>query len=162
MLVSSFVKEYLKNAPPDATVLDVGAGDVNGAYRALFTPYRYYGLDQSRQPNVEIVGSAYALPFVSGRVWDVVVSGQLLEHLERPWVAVNEMARVLKPGGLVCLVAPREWPVHRFPLDCFRILEDGMRSMMQSAGLTVLECRMVNRDTIGIGRKEVACTEQVQ
>lgn len=35
--------------------------------------------------------------------WDVVLSDQMLEHVKKPWVAAEEMCRVLKPGGmLIC------------------------------------------------------------
>ncbi len=52
-------------------------------------------------PNVRFeVGSVYELPFPDDS-FDAVFANTLLEHLEKPAEALNEMRRVLKPGGVV-------------------------------------------------------------
>lgn len=38
--------------------------------------------------------------------FDYVVLGEVLEHLERPWEAVAEIRRILKPGGIVAISVP--------------------------------------------------------
>ena len=45
-----------------------------------------------------ILADAESLPFKNGS-FDAVLSTGLLEHFPDPQVVVNEMARVLKPGG---------------------------------------------------------------
>jgi hypothetical protein len=72
---------------------------------------------------------------------DVLVSGQTFEHTEFFWETSLEIARVLKPGGLCCLIAPAAGPEHRFPLDCWRIFADGFRAIARYAGLEVLYAR---------------------
>lgn len=48
-------------------------------------------------------GNAYELPFESG-TFDAVRCERVLQHLDQPERAIDEMARVLKPGGRVTLL----------------------------------------------------------
>ncbi|MGH2406070.1 MAG: class I SAM-dependent methyltransferase [bacterium] len=49
---------------------------------------------------------ARCLPYRDGE-FDAVLSAHMLEHLSAPRVALGEMARVLRPGGLLIVVAVR-------------------------------------------------------
>lgn len=134
------------------TVLDVGAYDVNGTYKNLFANCRYLGADIAPGPNVDVVTGHYSYPFDDDH-FDIVISGQTLEHSQHPWKIVAEMARVLKKGGKMCVIAPWRWPVHYHPLDCFRILPDGMTSMLSDAGMVVLKSFISHDDTCAIAHK---------
>src|SRR6185312_11938075 len=50
-------------------------------------------------------GDATALPFADAS-FDVVCAYQMLEHVPDPGAALGEFARVLRPGGFVCVVGP--------------------------------------------------------
>jgi SAM-dependent methyltransferase len=78
----------------------------------------------------------YSLPFPSG-TFDVVVSGQVLEHVSKVWIWFAELGRVCKPNGYVVTVNPVSWPYHEAPLDCWRVFPDGMRALCDEAGLVV-------------------------
>ena len=124
------VETYLDRAQP-LEALDIGSYDVNGSYRTLFDApgWRYTGVDLQAGPGVDVVlSSPYRLPFASGSV-DVVLSGQAFEHIEYFWLSWVEMLRVLKPGGLVFLIAPSRGPEHRYPQDCWRFYPDGYRAL---------------------------------
>ncbi|MBH5334671.1 methyltransferase domain-containing protein [Streptomyces pactum] len=100
-----------------ATVLDVGCGD--GSAMALALPllrgHRVVGVDWSRDalrraatrlPAVvrgDISGGG--LPFASGSA-DAVVFGEVIEHLVDPDAALDELRRVLRPGGHLLLSTP--------------------------------------------------------
>jgi SAM-dependent methyltransferase len=51
------------------------------------------------------VGDAMSLPFSSSS-FDVVCAYQTIEHVPDPGCAFGEFDRVLKPGGVVCIVGP--------------------------------------------------------
>lgn len=122
-------------------VLDIGSYDVNGSYEQFFQNpnWRYTGVDLAAGPNVDVVlTSPYRLPFASFSI-DVVVSGQAFEHVEFFWLTWMEMARVLKPGGLIFLLAPSRGPEHRYPQDCWRFYPDGYRALAKYQGLELLE-----------------------
>ena len=76
-------------------------------------------------------------PFQSHSV-DVIVSGQAFEHIEFFWLTWLEMTRILKPGGLIFLVAPSRGPEHRYPQDCWRFYPDGYRALASFGGLELV------------------------
>lgn len=54
-------------------------------------------------------GNAYALPFADA-MFDRIVAAEILEHLREDRDAMSELARVLKPGGLIAVSVPRWLP----------------------------------------------------
>ena len=80
--------------------------------------------------------SEYAIPAPDG-TFDVVLSGNVIEHVRRPWIWMQELARVCRPGGVVATITPVSWPYHEAPIDCYRIYPEGMRTLCEDAGLTV-------------------------
>ena len=90
-------------------------------------------------PNVDIVPSkTYSWEEIETHHYDVVISGQAFEHIEFFWVTMSEMVRILKPGGLICVIAPNGFPEHRFPVDCWRFFTDGLVSLARYTSLEVL------------------------
>jgi SAM-dependent methyltransferase len=125
--------------------LDIGSYDVNGSYRPLFEApnWEYVGMDLTPGPNVNLIlASPYRWPLPSHSA-DVIVSGQAFEHIEFFWLTWLEVVRVLKPGGLVFLIAPSRGPEHRYPVDCWRFYPDGFRALANYGALQLLE---VNTD----------------
>ena len=140
----------------DLTIADIGACDVNGSYRAIFDrpPWRYSGCDLEPGPNVDIV-----LPDPYGwhgiGPFDVVVSGQCLEHVPQPWRWISGVFQVTKPGGLVCIIAPHTWPFREYPIDAWRVWPDGLRGLFDWAGLEAVEIYKNENDTVGIARRPI-------
>lgn len=121
--------------------VDIGSYDVNGSYRTLFDSpkWRYTGIDLEAGPGVDVVlTSPYRFPLATGSA-DVVLSGQAFEHIEFFWLTWLEMLRVLKPGGLIFLIAPSRGPEHRYPQDCWRFYPDGYRALAKFGGCELLE-----------------------
>lgn len=138
--VQRLVEKYLTPDEPLHAV-DVGSYDVNGSYRQFFDipGWRYTGVDLAAGPNVDVVlRSPYRLPFQSFSV-DVVVSGQAFEHVEFFWLTWMEMARVVRPGGYIFLLAPSRGPEHRYPQDCWRFYPDGYRALSKYVSMELLE-----------------------
>ncbi|MGQ7794681.1 class I SAM-dependent methyltransferase [Faunimonas sp. B44] len=141
----AFAAEYLsKYNNQTLEILDVGSQciDVQESYRPIFTRpgWRYRGLDMTQGPNVDIkVADPYRWDEVADCSIDVVVSGQALEHIEFPWRTIEEINKVLRPGGLACLIAPSAGQEHRYPADCWRIYPDGMSALAKSVGLVTVE-----------------------
>ena len=134
------VDHYLV-AQENLNIVDIGSWDVNGSYKPLLTRtgWRYRGVDLAVGPNVDVVmPSAYKLPFPSHSV-DLLVSGQAFEHVEYFWLTWLEMCRVVKPGGMIFLIAPSRGPEHRYPQDCWRFYPDGFRALANYGSLQLIE-----------------------
>jgi SAM-dependent methyltransferase len=134
------VERYLDPATA-LGVVDIGSYDVNGSYRTLFgnAGWSYCGLDLEAGPGVDVVlESPYRYPIASRSV-DLVISGQAFEHVEYFWLSWMEMLRILKPGGMVFLIAPSRGPEHRYPQDCWRFYPDGYRALAKFGNCELLE-----------------------
>jgi len=158
----------LKDRP--LTILDVGSMDINGSYRELFSdpPWLYRGADTGPGKNVDLVlPDAYSWRAIPSGSLDVVISGQVFEHVEYFWFTILEIERVLKAGGWICLIAPSGGPVHRYPVDCWRFLPDGFSALSRFAGLETVEIYLTSEktqkykdmsriwnDTVFVGRKK--------
>ena len=138
--VKRLVAHYLVGKPA-LNIVDIGSYDVNGSYKQFFSQpgWRYTGVDLSAGPNVDVVlTSPYRLPLPSHSV-DVIVSGQAFEHVEFFWLTWLEIARVLKPGGMIFLLAPSRGPEHRYPQDCWRFYPDAYRALANYVSMELLE-----------------------
>ena len=140
--MQSFVAKYSSHfSESNNKVLDVGSHDINGSYRQIFSSdiWEYTGLDLCEGKNVDYVpDDPYRWERIKDESFDLVVSGQVLEHSEYFWLVFEEIKRVLKPGGLTCIIVPSSGPEHKHPVDCWRFYPDGMRALCKYVGLEVL------------------------
>ena len=82
----------------------------------------------------------YSFP-VPSDAYDVVISGQVIEHVRKIWRWFPELARICRPGGVVITINPVSWHYHEAPVDCWRIYPEGMKALADDAGLEVLFSR---------------------
>jgi SAM-dependent methyltransferase len=138
-----FKEKYLQHKQSEQlTILDLGSQNIGGSYRSIFDceTWKYLGVDLAEGENVDLIlRDAYQWNEIQSNSIDVLISGQTLEHIEYFWLTIMEIARVLKPNGLCCLIAPSSGYEHRYPVDCWRFYPDGMRAIAQFANLEVLE-----------------------
>lgn len=123
-----FFDQFVNKSKPQK-ILDVGSYDVNGTYKDLINNniFEYVGLDMAKGPNVDICpANTYSWNELRDNEFDIVISGQALEHIEFFWITVEEIVRVTKKGGLICIIAPNGFDEHRHPVDCWRFWTDGM------------------------------------
>lgn len=117
-----WVAEQAKQLPTGSRILDVGAGSC--PYRHLFDHCEYRTQDvallQSEQlrhggyGQIDYVSDATAIPAPDGE-FDAVLCTEMLEHHPEPIKVVNELARILKPGGTLLLTAPLGSGIHQEP-----------------------------------------------
>jgi ubiquinone/menaquinone biosynthesis C-methylase UbiE len=121
-----WVAQQAARVPAGADVLDVGAG--SAPYRGLFAHCRYRTQDFAQlRPDqlrhgsyaaIDLVCDATAIP-VEAASFDVVLCTEMLEHVPMPQAVVQELARVLRPGGRLLLTAPLGSGIHQEPHHYF-------------------------------------------
>jgi SAM-dependent methyltransferase len=142
---------------PEHRVLEIGPNGFPSDYRKCFSsPMQWdtldiYPSDLLTYPNTP----EYEFPIPDGQ-YDVVLAGQVMEHVRKIWVWIRELERVCKEGGLVITISPVSWPFHEAPVDCWRIYPDGMKALLDDTSLKIehcefesLECPQYARHTPG-------------
>lgn len=64
--------------------------------------------------------------------FDIVVCTEVLEHTIQPFNAVNEIERMLKPGGIVIVSTPCNFRIHGPLPDCWRFTEHGLKQLFKN------------------------------
>jgi len=96
-----FIKNILGNYFINKTVLDVGAGDINGNNRFLFENCDYHANDVIKAQNVTIVSKTKDLPFDNEK-FDTIFSTECFEHDPEYKESFKKIYDMLKPNGLFC------------------------------------------------------------
>jgi SAM-dependent methyltransferase len=116
---------------PGMQVLDIGCGNGRHAFESLRRGAEVVAtdLDEAALSEVEEMAAAMRhagevpsggslrtvradarrLPF-GDAAFDVVIAAEVLEHIDEDSMAIAELHRVLRPGGLIAVTVPRWWP----------------------------------------------------
>lgn len=115
----------------EGTMINIGAGQTR-----LHPRIKNIEIDDG--PNIDIVGSVLDLPFEDNSV-DLVVTQEVLEHVAHPLVAMREIHRVLKPGGVAYVQLPFIIGDHRCPDDFWRFTSQGIEELARQGGFNQIE-----------------------
>jgi SAM-dependent methyltransferase len=122
----------------DELVLDVGAG--MRQYQGLFARERYQSCDMEEgfhaDQRHDFLANIYDIP-QPDQTYDVVLMLQVLEHLEFPLDGLNEVNRILKPGGRLFLSVPQAAGDHFEPHHYFNYTQYGLNSVLRQTGFVV-------------------------
>jgi hypothetical protein len=56
----------------------------------------------------------------------------VFEHIRKPWLAAREIAKVLKPGGIVFVQTHQTYPIHADPYDYWRFSREAMETLLDA------------------------------
>lgn len=141
----TFIRDNLKTKEVKGKfILDVGARDLNGSARDHVTtlkPKEYVGTDIEKGPGVDLVCNAVDLIATFGEgVFDVVITTEMLEHVEDWKTVIHNLKTVLKPNGLLLITTrSKGFPYHEYPGDHWRYQLDDMYEIFADFEILVME-----------------------
>jgi SAM-dependent methyltransferase len=143
--VLEFLRDHLRRDEIfGKDVLEVGSQDVNGSPRTVVSPMgprTYWGVDFVAGKGVDLELDCTKLVERFGvESFDVVISTEMLEHVEHWRESIAAMKAVLKPGGLLVLTARGPgFPYHGFPHDHWRYTVDDFRAVFADMRIEILK-----------------------
>lgn len=128
--------------------LEAGSKDYGNTQdlRALFrgqsdtglnNEHEYLGVDLFAGQGVDVVadlaGDFAAIDkSLDGRRFGTIFCLSVLEHCEKPFVMAENLVRLLKPGGQICVSVPFAFRLHAYPDDFWRFTPSGVRKLFES------------------------------
>jgi SAM-dependent methyltransferase len=125
-----------KVLPAGAQALVIGAGYTRSFYESIF-PGNLVLTDVTLKGDADIACDGHCLPFLD-ESFDLIVADQVLEHVVAPVEVARELARCLKPGGIVYSGIPFYFPMHGVPYDFQRFTPAGHRMLFPAFELVEL------------------------
>lgn len=138
-----FEKYVLPVLEPGMKVLEIGPNGFPSSFQLIAKDVSvacWDTLDIFENPKLTYQKSPeYDFP-IEQDTYDVVLSGSVIEHVKKPWKWIPELARIIKPNGLLVTIGPVSWVYHEDPVDCWRIYPEGMKALLEDAGLETVLC----------------------
>jgi SAM-dependent methyltransferase len=133
-IIRIFAEDVARHLPIASPLVEVGARAAEGQedvadVRGIFGADVHIGCDIQEGLGVDQVEDVHALSFADNSI-GTVVALDTLEHVRDPIRAVEEMHRVLRPGGVVAITSVMFFPVHEHPWDFWRFTPEGFEQLL--------------------------------
>jgi SAM-dependent methyltransferase len=139
-VVSFMVRVAKDYATQPGTLLDIAPQDHQGASPFFPETIAIETLDINPTSGCTYIGDICGHnDCLADKAYDYVVCTEVLEHTLQPFHAVQEIQRLLKPGGLLFLTSPFNFRIHGPLPDCWRFTEHGLRALLQDFAILELE-----------------------
>lgn len=142
-------------------ILDVCAGWEPNLYESIFDGKVYLKQDQMQfdPPTMDFVCDAHQMdPIDSGSIGTVLLL-EALEHIRQPQLVVDEIYRILRPGGICVATTVMTFEIHRTPYDYWRFCPDGLSYLFRS--FHILEIVLEHHRTLPRGIWSIAIKPDV-
>lgn len=141
--------EYSKNRS-NLRVLELGVKrsdpDRSTMHRDWFPDASVFvGTDFEAGIDVDVVADLHELSRHFGEAaFDVILSFSVFEHVRYPWIAAEEISKVLAPDGLLFVQTHQSFPIHAYPHDYWRFTTDALEGVFcPGVGYEVLHSEYV-------------------
>lgn len=134
-----YVDEYLQGElaalHPSSRLLDLGG--VKSGQRGRTNPGAQIkdvtAVNLVRDKSLDVQADASTLPFAAGS-FDAVLCSEVLEHIREPRLVLQQIERILKPGGVLLITVPFLFRQHGDPSDYGRYTEWYWGETLQALG----------------------------
>jgi SAM-dependent methyltransferase len=117
------LNSFLASIPQGSMIVEFGSGARRVRPDVL-------NIDLFPTPNVDLVATIEHTPLASNSV-DFVILDSVIEHVPNPVAVVDEVFRVLKPGGKLLCINPFLFPYHGYPAHYCNFTKDGIEQLLQ-------------------------------
>ena len=108
-----------------------------GNLRTLFPHREYVGCDMREGPGVDRIEDVSELTLDDESV-PTIICVETLEHVFEVRRAVDEILRVLAPGGMVVITTPFNFHLHSYPGDFWRLTPSCVQGLLSPLAATVV------------------------
>jgi len=134
-VVLDFARDVAENFPTAEPVVEMGSRAAAGQediadVRGIFAAGEHIGCDIQPGTGVDRIEDIHDLTFPDNSV-GTVLAFETLEHVADPIRAVEEMYRVLRPGGVLAMSSLMFFPIHEHPSDYWRFTPQGFELLLQ-------------------------------
>jgi len=137
-LVQKIIPEINEHA--HGQIIDIGCGDMPFKRHLEAKGTVYDTLDiEERAGGVKYIASVLDMSVIKEQSYDTAVCLEVLEHVPQPFVAVQQINRILKTNGVLILSVPHLSRLHEEPHDYFRYTHHGLRTLLETNGFQVLK-----------------------
>lgn len=113
-------------------VLNVGASGAIPDLLKKAGTFDFFSLDINPEKNPDIVCDVCNMKgVIEDNTYDVIVMMEVLEHIPDPSMAMAELKRILKPGGMLLGSTPFLFPIHDAPHDYYRYTIYGLKHLLR-------------------------------
>ena len=158
--IKQFVQIYAETLPVLEPVYEFGALQVPGQeafsdLRPFFPGKEYVGTDMLKGPGVDVVLNLHDIEMPDDSIGTALVL-DTLEHVEFPRKAMEEVHRVLRPGGIAVIASTMKFPIHGYPYDYWRFTPEAFKSLLRPFAFQFAEMagdRTFPEIVVGMGLK---------
>ncbi len=132
--IIEFIDTWKSNI--QGSVLDIGAGTWDYPRKTLQKNCKYLSVDNFLHPNVDLICDIHHLDRVfEPESWDFILCFDVLEHVQQPVTVVQQVKKLLKPGGIFLATTPYFYPLHSNAQtqDYWRISADALKFILLDA-----------------------------
>ncbi len=142
-VVKDYLSKIINKHPVQEPIYEIGSYRVEGQeefadLRPFFPERIYVGCDMREGLGVDRVEDVHCLKLKSNSVGTLLIF-DTLEHVENVHLAMQEIYRVLKPGGMVIMSSVMKFPIHDYPSDYWRFTPKAFELLLKKFSVYEVE-----------------------
>jgi SAM-dependent methyltransferase len=131
-----YISQRLETIECPSPVLEIGAGWTPELHRGPFrkkgyTDFLSHDAANDQRTSHDFLGDICITTTIPEAVAGTALLFNVLEHVYAPWLAVDEVWRVMKSGGVLLGSVPLRTAIHRWDKDYWRFCPDGVGYLLR-------------------------------